>query len=82
MKRHPMQVKNDEIKRLQAEIEVLRDQKIVHQFANAMLENIGIILAHKPFSEWPELAKIAYRHAERKQEVAAFIYRKYCAKEK
>lgn len=80
-KRHPMQVKNDEIKALKAEIERLHDVKYIKQFANEITRNIGTMLAVTPFSKWPEMAKVAYRHAEADQQVAAYIYRKYCALE-
>ena len=73
--------KNDEIAKLKAEIERLHDVKYIRLFANELTENIGTMLAVTPFSKWPEMAKVAYRHAEERQETSAWIYRKYCALE-
>jgi hypothetical protein len=73
--------KDAEIARLKAEIERLHDVKYIRQFADELTKNIGTMLAVTPFSKWPEMAKVAYRHAERDQEVSAWVYRKYCALE-
>ena len=73
--------KDAEIVRLKAEIERLHDVKYIRQFAEEIQRNIGTMLAVTPYSKWPEMAKVAYRHAQERQETAAWIYRKYCALE-
>ena len=74
--------KNAEITELKAEIARLHEAKYVKQFAMEIQRNLSTMLAVTPFSEWPEMAKVAYRHAAREQETTAWIYRQYCALER
>lgn len=74
--------KDAEIARLKAEIDRMHDVKYIKAFADELTKNIGTMLAVTPYSEWPEMAKVAYRHAKDQQETSAWIYRKYCALER
>lgn len=66
----------ERLERDAAELLQIKDTKRVKPFVDAMLENLGIILANKKFDSWPEEAKIAYKHAEEKFPGAAAMYRK------
>lgn len=64
-----------EIESLKTEIENMRHAHHRARFAREIGENIMIILANKPFSQWPEIAKIAFKHAQDRQETTAYLYK-------
>lgn len=51
------------------------DRDAMKPFILEFLENLGVILACKPFDEWPSEAKVAFNHTQRKIPVGAEIYR-------
>lgn len=44
-------------------------------FVAELLENCGLLLSQKPYAEWPELAKIAFRHAAERVPTGAQLYK-------
>lgn len=83
-KRNAWDSKNDEIARLKAEIEWLRDRefnlKYVKPFVTDVGESIMLMLSFKPFNQWPDEAKTAFRHCETKTPVPAQVYKQLLPK--
>lgn len=64
-----------EIESLKAEIDTTRTHAHRARFAREIGENIMLILANTPFARWPEIAKIAFKHAQDRQETTAYLYK-------
>lgn len=64
-----------EIERLTAQLNDLRDQKIIAPFISELSEAIMTILANTPYHKWPPMAGVAFEHVARKMTTAAAIYK-------
>lgn len=45
------------------------------RFACEVGNNIMLMLANKPYVDWPDLAKTAFTHAQDRQETTAYLYK-------
>lgn len=75
-KRNVWTQKNEEIARLRAQIDQMREQPYVADFARRVGESIMLQLALKPFAQWPQEAKNAFNHERDQTEVSAELYRR------
>lgn len=72
--RSPFQSRDQRITELEAEVKEFREHKHAARFAKELGDAVMTILANKPFKQWPEVAKVAYAHVSRNQEVSAQLY--------
>ena len=63
-----------ENEQLKKQIEELKQGKYIEAFAREVGMNIMLILANTPYSRWPDVAKISFKHASERQEVSAYLY--------
>ncbi len=52
----------------------LKRQKFIEQFAERIGHTLMVILANKSFDEWPQEAKKAFEHENRKTPTSAQMY--------
>lgn len=75
MKPHWTKAYKVENERLKQEIAQPKMQPLLKSFAHEVGNNLMIMLANKPFVDWPDLAKIAYRHAANGRGTVAHFYK-------
>lgn len=75
MKKHWTEALKKENEELKKKISDLQFQPHLVRFASEVGNNIMLMLANTSFDKWPELAKIAYRHAQEHQETTAYLYK-------
>jgi hypothetical protein len=66
-----VKAENDALKR---QLDELRMQPYLAKFAKEVAGNIMLMLANKPFAQWPELCQHAFKHARDRQETIAYMY--------
>lgn len=66
----------NEINQLNRRLGEADDDKIIGPFADALCQNLGLIVAYMPRSQWPAWVEAAYQDAARKYPVAAAIWLK------
>lgn len=62
----------------QAEYEMLKGKAFrvdMLPFTNDLGNALLTMLATIPYADWPEIAKVAFKHVERKTPTAAYIYK-------
>ncbi len=64
-----------ELEAAEALLKDLEDRRVVREFADAMLHNVGVLLSETPFDAWPEVAKAAFHDAETRLPIGADAYR-------
>lgn len=74
-----IKAENEELKR---QVQELRLSPNLTRFASEVGNNIMIVLANKPYDQWPELAKMAFKCASDRQEVLAHLYQERLPKGK
>lgn len=73
-RKHWTEAVKAENEKLKKQIDELRMQPYLTAFIKEISANIMLILANKPFDQWPEEAKIAFRHAQERQDTIAYMY--------
>lgn len=73
-KRNAFSGYQDRIAQLEAQVRKYQRQEILKPFVEEFLRNIGVILANTPRAEWPNIANVAFKAAQRKMPAAAEYY--------
>jgi hypothetical protein len=63
------------IAELKKQLQDERDNKALKQFTDSLSAGIITILALKPYEQWPEVAKIAFKYNEAQMPTAAWLYK-------
>lgn len=58
-----------------------QDLAVATAFAERVGASLMVLLANTPYSQWPELAKTAYRHEASKTPTAEWLYSETLPKE-
>lgn len=75
MRKHWTEAVKAENESLKQQLAELRMQPNLERFAREVGDNVMLMLANKPYEQWPDLAKLAFKHAADRQDVTAYFYR-------
>lgn len=64
-----------ELESKESQLDDIRLMAILAPFTKDLCNSIGLILANTPYSQWPQVARVAFDYAARQTPTTAGIYK-------
>lgn len=64
-----------------ARLEQIQRAEAMRPFVTEAINSLGMLLANKPFKDWPDIAKLAYKHAGKGMPTGYALYMQHLPKD-